>query len=143
VNVFDDVMGEVAAALVDVDVPDRRRSTPSRRLRAFLAGSPVTVPCGLRHPDVAAARWRSGSVRLSRGSAVWRPRFHGGAPVVFRPADIVPVGWRPVRASERFRWRRGRIVLAYDMADSRVELAVRPRHLTIVGRVLALPLQPS
>lgn len=138
---FDDVMGEVAASLDDVDVPDRRRSGPPRRLRAFLAGAPVTVPCGLRQPDAAAGRWRSGVLRLARGSAVWRPRFHGGAPVVFRPSDIVPVGWRPVRPAERLRWRRSHIVLAYDMADTRVELAIRPRQLTIVGRVLALPCQ--
>lgn len=140
---FDDVMGEVAAALDDVDVPDRKRSAPSRRLRAFLAGSAVTVPCGLRHSGWSSDHWRSGSVRLARGSAVWRPRVHSGTPVVFRPADIVPVGWRPVRSAERFRWRRSRIVLAYEMGEVRVELAVRPRHLTIVGRVLALPCRPS
>lgn len=136
-----DLLGSVLGGMVGDELSERRSAkATSKQLAAFAAGEAVTVPCALREPG---ARWRHGALRLVKGQAAWAARFRKAPEVTLTRRAATPVRARRVGAVEAVGVNPNLMVLSYQLDGATLELAVRPRDLPIVGRVLHIPATES
>ncbi|GHF56047.1 hypothetical protein GCM10017566_31460 [Amycolatopsis bartoniae] len=141
---WDDLLGDLVGLLVGVpsgecDADWRRGRVSSKRRRVFESGREIRLRCALRWPDSEFRRWRMGTLRLSRGSARWSPRFRRSLGVELDYRKTTPRTMRRRGLWERFRLARTDVVLVYGLHDGRLELAIRRWELTEVARLFEMP----
>jgi hypothetical protein len=135
--VLSDFLGDLLGSVLGDELTERRSAkATSKQLAAFAAGEVVAVPCALREPD---ARWRHGALRLVKGQAAWIPRFRKSPEVTLARGAATAVRSRRVGPAEAFGVNPNLFVLAYAVEGRTLELALRPRDLPILGRVLEIP----
>jgi hypothetical protein len=110
------------------------RRDSGRRSSDAAAGKPVTLPCALR----VDAKWKHGKLTLHDELAEWRPRFGAQEPVAINAAGTVRLDQRDVGAREAIAINPQLTVLALNVQGRRVELAVLPADLPLVGNALRL-----
>ena len=83
-------------------------------------------------------RWRSGFLRHAAGDVATIPMFGDLGPRI-SPADVRDVGERPPTPREAFAVADSALVLEVELADRRIDLAVRKEDVADVRRWLGRP----
>jgi hypothetical protein len=131
-SMFGGLLGEAAM--------ERRAGRTKKRIAAFEQGLEIRIPCAVR--EDGQRKWRHGSLRLAPGRAAWAGRFDKEPSLVLSRHTSTADYSRHVGLRESVWLNGGMRVLGYRVGDDLVELAVLPRTLVLVGRVLDLPPNP-
>lgn len=116
----------------------RQRKASASRRRSFTEGLTVKVPCAARRGG-DEQKWRHGKLVLTNGTVTWRPRFGTRGTFLVDHERAVAMDRRPVLGKENWHINPSLVVLAYNVGGTRLELAVLPEDLEVVGKVLDVP----
>lgn len=135
-----DWVGDLLGGVIGDELTERRAERRTeratrKRLAAFSAGRPVTIPCAFREQ----AGWRHGRLELVKGRATWTRRFAKAPGFVLGRGEATPLYSRSVTRAEALHLNQRLTVLVYQRGEATIEYAVRVRDLAVIARVLELP----